>query len=151
MCHLDIPTCSAVSTNAGYVNLCIVFQCFQNFLIENILDVSKGGSIKIMARIHDQIRLFGCQIAQFENRSNIQNLIDIKYHTACANANTPHMIPSHCLINTIFLIYDHIFVWEKISARGLEKTIISSKIRAIFQKSGYSSGFINIATDNNDR
>ena len=75
---MAIPTCNVVKINAGYVNFCIVFQCFQSFFIENILDVSKGGSIKIMARIHDQIKLFGCHIAQFKNRSENEKFIDTK-------------------------------------------------------------------------
>lgn len=150
ICHFDIPTCSAVRINAGYVNLWIVFRCFQNFLIENMFDVSSGGIINIMARTHDQIRLFGCQIVQFENRSRNENLIDIKYQVACAKANIQVIIHSHCLIGTIFLRYGHIFVKVNISANGLEKTIINNEIRAMFPKILYNQEFRKIRIDSNE-
>ena len=150
ICHLDIPTCNAVRINAGYVSLCIIFRYFQNFLIENIFDVISGGIINIIARTHDQIRLFGCQIAQFENRSKNENLIDIKYQIACARANTHVIIQSHCLIDTIFLMYGHILVKINISASGLEKTIINNKTRAAGPKNVYSQEFRNINIDSND-
>ena len=150
MCHLDIPTCIAVKINAGYVNLCIVFHFIQSFLIHRLCDVISGGIINIIARIHDQIRLVGCQIVQFENRSINENLIDIKYQIACAKANTQVIIHSHCLIDTIFLRYGHILVKINISANGLEKTMINNKTRAAGPKNVYSQEFRKINIDSSE-
>ena len=118
----------------------MLFRFLHNFFIHRLCDVISGNSINNIAQIHDPIIVIGFRNSIFENSSCNQILVDIKYHIPCANAKVQQRIPSHCLTDTIFLRCGPIFVLEKISASGLEKTIISSVIRAILANRLCSSG-----------
>lgn len=95
------------------------------------MDVSRGGSIKIIAIIHDQIMVVGTQNSGVVKSSFTDVLLKIRYPIQCANADIQHNIPNDFLIATI---NDSVFIFGNKSLSGLENIIITNKARAMLAK-----------------